>query len=558
MQVSQGNGGEDRMTMRVWLGLGAIAATGLAAVPLLGAPEDGLPQKRIASSDTLARCTALADAAEDGLAFSAAELVPAGPGPAAPGGDAAQLPEHCLVRGTIDRRVGVNEREFGIGFELRLPTDWNGRFLFQGGAGLDGQVMPAVGNIANSAKPSALARGFAVVSTDSGHAGSIVDASFGLDQQARVDYAYNALDKVTAQAKRLVHSYYGARPDYSYFLGCSNGGRQALVASQRLPLEFDGIVAGDPAMSFSRIALGEVWNMQVLARIAPRDEARRPIYARAFSEADLGLVRSRVLAQCDALDGLADGMINDWQGCAFHPRELTCTGAKTAQCLSADQVGVLHDLMQGPMTSAGRHVYGPFTYDTGIASGAWRGMRLGTSQSGEPNSADSTLGLGQFRYLQLTPPEPEWNPLSPYSVDAMLDRLRYQGGIGDGDSPFLSTFVRRGKMIVYNGLSDQGMSTPHIARWYDDMVAATGAAARDSVRLFAVPGMLHCGGGEATDNFEMLDAITGWVERGQAPNRVIATGKSMPGVSRPLCPYPQVARYEGGDPKLAASFSCRS
>lgn len=546
------------MTARAWLSLGLMTATGLAAVPLLGASDDGPPDERIASSDALAGCTALADATWDGVEISTTELVPAGPGPAAPGTEPAQLPEHCLVRGVIDKRVGAGEREFGIGLELRLPSEWNGRFLFQGGAGLDGQVMPAVGNIANSTGPSALARGFAVVSTDSGHSGSIVDATFGLDQQARTDYAYNALDKVTAQAKRLVNSYYGAKPEYSYFLGCSNGGRQALVASQRLPLEFDGIVAGDPAMSFSRIALGEVWNMQVLARIAPRDEAGRPIYARAFSEADLGLVRSRVLDRCDALDGLADGLINDWQGCNFQPSELTCTGEKTAQCLSGDQVAVLHDLMQGPMTSAGKHVYGPFTYDTGIASGAWRGMRLGTSQTGEPNSADSTLGLGQFRYLQLTPPEPDWDPLAPYDIDEMLDRLRYQGGMGDGDSPFLSTFARSGKMIVYNGLSDQGMSTPHIARWYDDMLAATGSGARDSVRLFAVPGMLHCGGGEATDNFEMLDAITAWVEQGQAPDRVIATGKTMPGISRPLCPYPQVARYDGGDPDLASSFSCRT
>ncbi|MEO6388100.1 MAG: tannase/feruloyl esterase family alpha/beta hydrolase [Croceibacterium sp.] len=462
-----------------------------------------------------------------------------------------------MVRGLINRRVGVGGRAFGIGFELRLPSDWNGRFLFQGGGGLDGQASPAIGNIANSAGIPALARGFAVVSTDSGHEGSLIDASFGLDQQARLDYAYNALDKVTAEAKRLLRVYYNAAPAYSYFLGCSNGGRQALVASQSLPLEFDGIVAGDPAMSFSRLALGEVWNMQTVARIAPKDDAGRPIYARAFSSADLQLVKTAVLNQCDALDGVADGMINDWQACRFHPRTLTCASGQTASCLSAAQVSVLDDLMQGPLTNTGMHVYGPFNYDTGIASSAWRGMRLGTSETGQPNSADSSLGLGQFRFLQLTPPDPTWDPLSPYTVDEMLERIRYQGGIGDGDSPLLSTFALHGKMIVYNGLSDQGMSTPHIARWYETMLQSSGPGAADAVRLFTVPGMLHCGGGEATDKFEMLDAISAWVERGQAPDRILASGATMPGVTRPLCPYPQVARYTGGNQSLAASFECR-
>lgn len=538
---------------------GAALAVGGWAAP---AAAQGTLAARMAPG--AAQCAAMAKALRSGLEITKAEFVPAGPAPVPPGApDGAgrakppELNEHCLVQGMIARRIGAGEREFGIGFELRLPTQWNGRFLFQGGGGLDGVLLPAVGNIANSAQPPAITRGYAIVTTDGGHRGSPIDATFGLDQQARTDYAYNALDKVTTEAKRLLNVYYGADPTYSYFLGCSNGGRQGLVASQRLPLEFDGIVAGDPAMSFSRLALGEVWNMRTLARIAPKDVDGRPIYARAFSDSDLKLVRDGVLKRCDALDGLADGLINDWQGCRFEPRELMCKASKNDQCLSKDQVEVLHELMEGPKTKAGQYVYGPFNYDTGISSSAWRGMKLGTSQTGQPNSADSFLGLGQFRYLQLTPPDPEWDPLTPYDVDEMVDRIRHQGGMGDGDSPLLSTFVRKGKMIVYNGLSDQGMSTPHIARWYEAMLDATGPAARDSVRLFAVPGMLHCAGGEATDNFEMLDAITAWVERGQAPDRVIASGTALPGVTRPLCPYPLVARYKGGDEADAASFDCR-
>ncbi|HTN14721.1 MAG TPA: tannase/feruloyl esterase family alpha/beta hydrolase [Sphingomonadaceae bacterium] len=503
------------------------------------------------------RCAALAaSAARPGMVIGQSELVPQGPAPAPPGASPAVLPAHCLVKGTIAPRIGHGGREFGIGFELRLPLEWSGRFLFQGGAGLDGQVQPAVGAIANSDGLPALSRGFAVVSTDSGHSGPIIDASFGLDQQARVDYAYNALDKVTAEAKRIIAAFYGADPRFSYFLGCSNGGRQAMMASQRLPTEFDGIVAGDPAMSFSRIALGEVWNMHVVARIAPRDEQGRPIYAKAFSDGDLQMVRSAVLKSCDARDGLADGMINDWKGCSFDPAELTCKAGKTDSCLTQGQVGVLHDLFQGPKDSRGNHLYGPFTFDTGVASSAWRGMRLGTSQTGVANSADATLGLGQFRFYQLTPVDPEFDPLKPFDNDEMLERIRYTGGIGDADSPLLSTFALKGKLIVYNGMSDQGMSTAMMVDWYNRMLAATGQPGREAVRLFTVPGMLHCGGGEATDRFEMLDAITDWVEKGKAPDRIVATGKTMPGSARPLCPYPLVARYRGGDVKSADSFEC--
>nr|WP_166174770.1 tannase/feruloyl esterase family alpha/beta hydrolase [Altererythrobacter segetis] len=525
---------------------------------MVAAPAETAAQQSSIKVAPAPRCSALLKQGRGGVVIQSAELVPAGRLPGRPGAaDAGPLlPVHCKVRGVIDPRTGFGGRPFGTGFELRLPVAWNGRFLFQGGGGLDGQAMPAVGNVANSTGEPALARGFAVVSTDSGHSGSLVDATFGLDQQARTDYAYNALDKVTAEAKRIIGEFYGSPPKKSYFLGCSNGGRQALMASQRLPLQFDGIVAGDPAMRFSRIALGEVWNMHVVARIAPRDADGRPIYSKAFSDGDLKLVRQAALRRCDALDNLADGMINDWQHCDFDPAELTCKAGKTDQCLTSGQVGVLRELFEGPRTAGGGHIYGPFTYDTGIASSAWRGMRLGTSETGQANSADATLGLGQFRYYQLTPPDPNFDPLMPFDNDEMLDRIRYTGGIGDADSPLLSTFALSGKMILYNGMADQGMATAMIVDWYNKMLAATGQPGADAVRLFTVPGMLHCGGGEATDQFEMLDAIVDWVEKGTAPDRIVATSKTMPGLSRPLCPYPKVARYSGGDPKSAASFRC--
>jgi feruloyl esterase len=527
---------------------------------MFGGPAPSTPVRaQDALSSAAERCASVARTNADGMQIGTAELIAAGPlagTRAAAGQQPASLPEHCLVRGLMNARTGAGGRNYGIGFELRLPVAWNGRFLFQGGAGLDGVVSPAIGTLPGSAKGPALARGFAVVSTDAGHSGSPVDASFALDQQARIDYGYNALDKVTLTAKAIINRFYGEAPKFSYFVGCSNGGRQALTASQRLPLYFDGIVAGDPTIRFSRVALDQVWNLSVLARIAPKDSQGNPIYSRAFSDGDLQLVRSAVLKRCDAMDGLADGMINDWRSCDFDPAVLSCKGVKTDTCLSSGQVTALRDLHRGPRTVAGASLYGPFNYDSGLSTPTWRGMRLGTSESGVPNAADATLGLGTFRYLQLTPPDPQFNPLTGMQLEKLLGRIRYSAALTDADSPFLSTFAARGKMIVYNGLADQGLASSVLVDWYEQMLEATGAPARDSIRLFLVPGMLHCGGGEATDRFEMLDALSDWVERGNAPERILARSTRDPATSRPLCPYPTIARYTGGDANSAASFAC--
>jgi hypothetical protein len=505
-------------------------------------------------------CAALAKLAKPGFVVEKAEIIPAGPAPAADGSGAvdhlgAPLPEHCLVQGMLNPRTGADGRKFGLGFDLRMPTKWNGRFAFQGGGGLDGRLAPALGDIFGSVRPSALARGFAVVGTDGGHRGNWLDGSFGLDQQARIDYAYNALDKVTLKAKELVEKYYGAAPKYSYLLGCSNGGRQGLMASQRMPLYFDGIVAGDPSIRFSRVTIAEMWNLQVAARIAPKDDKGRPIISRAFSDGDLRLVAAAVLKRCDALDGLADGIINDWRGCDFDPGVLTCKAEKTDGCLSEAQVGALRDLYAGPRTSDGKPLYGAFNYDTGIADPIWRAMHLGSSGTGEWDAADAGLGLSNMRYYQLTPPDPNFDPMT-FDFDRDVQRTRNTATISDADSTFLETFARHGKMIVYNGLSDQGMASSVLADWYDQVLRDNGKSISESVRLFLVPGMTHCDGGQATDQFDMLEAIMAWVEEGRAPDRIKATGKAFPGASRPICPYPLVARYKSGDVNKAESFVC--
>ena len=511
-----------------------------------------------AADDFAARCTALAAPGIRGLVVEQATLVPAGTVQAGnePGGTVA-LPTHCLFRATLAPRTGAQGQHLGIGIELRLPLKWNGRFLFQGGGGLDGVLGPSYGLVSGTHFPPALARGYAVVATDGGHRGaSMIDPHFALDQQGRIDYAYNALDKTTTLAKDLINRFYGKDPSHSYFVGCSNGGRQALMVTQRLPLEFDGVVAGDPSFRLTRTNVDEAWNEIVLARAAPQDPQGRPIISQALTPTDLQLVSTAVLQQCDALDGLKDGMINDFRGCHFDPAVLTCRGPKTPQCLSAPQVTALKALMDGPHDSHGRALYAAFPYDAGISTQAYYRMHLGTSPDGTPNSADATLGFDTLRYLAFTPADPTFDVFR-FDFDRDVARTRESSKLIDADSLDLNTFAGHAKLILYHGLSDQGLSPLDTVNWYEQLHAPPGATTRDWARLFLVPGMTHCAGGPATDQFDMLTAIEAWVEDGQAPERILAQGQTFPGQTRPLCPYPQVARYTTGDPHRAESFSCR-
>jgi hypothetical protein len=503
-----------------------------------------------------ARCGELRKLALSGLRVDDVRLVPAGPASVPAGAEPVDLPAHCLFQGTFEPRTGPQGERFGIGFELRLPLSWQGKLVFQGGGGLDGVLAPSYGTAAG-ARPPALARGFAVVSTDGGHrSGSMIDAHFALDQQARIDYAYNAVDKTTLFAKLLIERFYGEAPRRSYFIGCSNGGRQAMVAAERMPLQFDGIVAGDPSFRLTRVNLDEVWNEIVAARAAPRDVQGRPVLGSLFSESDLNLVAGAVLKKCDALDGLADGMINDYRACRFDPAVLTCKAAKSASCLTAKQVTALKEVMRGPRDSQGHALYASFPYDAGIGDPAFRRMHFGTSDSAQTNSADATLGFDSLRYYSLTPPDPGFDPMK-FDFDRDPARLAETAKINDADAVYMQSFAAHGKLILYHGLSDQGLSPLDTVAWYERARAHTSGPINEWARLFLVPGMTHCAGGPSTDRFDMLTVIDDWVEHGRAPERVVATGKAFAGVSRPLCPYPRVARYGGGDVKSEGSFVCK-
>jgi len=271
---------------------------------------------------------------------------------------------------------------------------WNGRMLFQGGGGLDGVLTPALGSVAGF--KSALTRGFAVVSTDGGHRGrSAVDSSFAVDQQAKLDFAYQAVQRTTREAKSLINRYYGRKPDYSYFMGCSTGGREAMLAAQRLPLEFDGVVAGNASFNLTQVAVNEIWSLQAVTRIAPRDATGKPQLFEAFTDAQLKAVSTAVLKQCDGLDGLEDGMINDYKACHFDPASLSCAakgGAGAQPCLSAQQVAGLKDIFGGTRNSRGESLYGATPYDTGIAQPAWRAMHLGSASSPPANASLGRAG----------------------------------------------------------------------------------------------------------------------------------------------------------------------
>ncbi len=508
-------------------------------------------------------CSELRKLARTELVLSKTELVAAGPVAVSFGGASpmsVSVPEHCIVRGTLRPRTGVGGQSFGIGFELRLPTDWNGRFLFQGGGGLDGVVQPAIG--LGSTNESALSRGFAVVSMDAGHHGQ--DASFASDQQARLDYAYVALGEMTEVAKAITEHYYGRAPRYSYFVGCSNGGRQGMMAAERYPYLFDGIVAGDPGFRLSRAALGEVWDDVQFSRIAPKDEAGKPILSRAFSDGDLQLISQRLLAECDGKDGLADGMINNIQACRFDPAVLACTDGKSEKCLSKPQVATLKAIFGGAHDSKGHLLYSSWPYDAGISAPGWRQWKMGTSATAQANGLNSTLGHDSLARYFSTPPLGAFDEMA-FDFDKAEGLVADVGAINDATSPFLTSFKNRGaKLLVYHGLGDPVFSANDTISWFGRLTEVMGPT-QDFARLFLVPGMNHCGGGPATDHFDALSAVQTWVEEGHAPDRLIASQLRTPAVApdaavvltRPLCAFPKYAQYTGGDPSAAGSFECR-
>ncbi len=545
----------------------------LLAATMLGGALCGATS---AFADPIA-CAELAAHAGPGVRIDSARPIPAGtlptdnPGRAALTGAAraqAAMPAHCLVTGVIHPRTGVGGQSFGDSFELRMPDAWNGKFLFQGGGGMDGFVGEAVGAIpiAGATAAPALNRGYAVVSTDSGHhgdpktpGGPAADGAFASDQQARIDYFYASIGDVGATAKRLIEARYARPPEHSYFMGCSNGGRSAMIAAQRFPLDFDGVIAGNPAFRVSQAAMALLWETDQLTAIAPKDAEGQPILSRALSDADLRLVKQSVLKACDGADGLVDGSIDARSQCHFDVASLRCTGAKTDQCLTAPQVEALAATFDGPHDSKGHAIYPGYTWDSSIDAPTWRPWVLGDSQTSVSNARNSTLVINSIKQQFLSVPDVSFDP-AKFDFDRDPTRLAASAAANDAISTLYSSFTAHGgRMLIYHGYGDPVFSAPDLIGYYDGLARDNGGPAklREWARLFMVPGMTHCGGGQSLDDFDPLTALETWVEKGQAPDKLLASGASFPGRSRPLCPYPQESRYTGkGDINDAANFTC--
>ena len=498
-----------------------------------------------ASAQQPGRCPDLDQVKLSGVEITKAELIPAGTTvpPAYPGAPSiGPLPAHCRVNGVINRRQGIGGEEFGIRFAIALPAKetWNGDFLMQGGGGGNGIVSYPVG--ANYAGDTpALSRGFVVASTDTGHKAKTgaFDFSFMRDQQAYLDFAFLANAEVAGVAKQIIAEYYAKPAAYSYFVGCSTGGREGMILSQRYPTVFNGIVSGDPAMrtGLSNLAISQ-WIPVAYNQAAPKDASGKPQIDKFLTEDNRKLFMDALMKHCDAKDGVADDMIFDPLGCDFDPVVLACKAGQGSGCIAADKIAAIKKAFAGPKNAYGTQVYPGFLYDTGIVM-----------KGGVPG----LLALGNRGLF------------GPYTTATDLDVDNAALGASDPlvepASTNLSTFsLKGGKLIFFHGDSDPWFSPLDTLGYYKSLAATNGGAEKvaEWSRIFLVPGMAHCGGGPSLDHFDMLSAAVNWVEKGAAPDFVIATGHAFPGRSRPLCAYPMHAQYIGtGDTQDARNFQCR-
>ena len=443
--------------------------------------------------------------------------------------DPALAPAACRVAATLSP---ASDSE--IKMEIWMPaSNWNGKYQAVGNGAFSG-------NINVGAMAPALARGYATSSTDTGHTGG--SASFGLGHPEKViDFGWRAVHETAVASKKIIESYYGNGPTLSYWNGCSAGGRQAMKAAQRFPADFNGIIAGSPGLDWTGRAAQAV-------RIAKRLEQNE---AARLGQAQRELLHTAVVAACDVLDGVKDGVLENPKRCTFDPGVLACKGADAASCLTPPQVETARMIYAAAVSPTTQRAI----------SGLEPGSELGWTDLGWSASARAT-GLDQFRYLVFR--DPSWVVQKfNFESDIVLAEERDNDTINALD-PNLAPFISRGgKLIQYHGWSDPQIAPAGTTQYYARVLEALGG--RDKVdgsyRLFMAPGMGHCRGGEGPNTFDMVTALERWVEAGIAPDRMtasIARPAATGDRSRPLCPYPQVAVYNGsGSTDDAANFACR-
>ena len=447
------------------------------------------------------------------------------------------VPEHCRIFGQILPEIR---------FEVDLPSVWNQRMYMHGNGGFAGEPFDSPGRIITRAK--ALIHGFAVAVTDTGHDASVEPlATFGVNRQKVYDWAFRGVHTTAMTAKRLMEAYYSARPAHAYFDGCSTGGRQGLMLAQRFPDDFDGIVVGAPVLNFTATAISWAWMAQALA-------------AAPVPVSKLKLLATKIYAQCDAKDGLTDGVIEDPRLCGFQPsRDLPRCGAGDGEdCFTPAQIGTLEKIYADVMSQGKRFFPGwPVSAEIAGANGksGWQPWII--AESGRTITV--TFAESFFRYMGFPERDTSYE-ISRFDFDKDPARTEWIHSVLDATDPNLKAFeARGGKIVMYYGWADPALNARMGVEYYEKMAETMGASPTNFFRLFMVPGMFHCRGGVGTDTFDALTPLTRWVEQGQAPDQIRAARltNGKPVRTRPLCPYPQVAKYKGsGSVDDAANFSC--
>ena len=442
-------------------------------------------------------------------------------------------PTRCKVSGTIEQ---------SIGFEVNLPANWNNKLLVVG-----------IGGNAGTISDTSLGwkRNYATATTDTGHKGNGGDTSWALNNpKGERDFAERAFHLTTIAAKEISKLFYGAAPQKAYFTGCSGGGRQALIEAQRFPADFDGIIVGAPAYNLTGFHFAFIWNGR--AMFPDPNNLAQPI----VPNAKLKLLEAKVLAKCDAVDGLSDGLIDDPRRCNFDPaKDLPqCSGADAADCFTAPQIAALQKIYGGARNSQ-KQLYPGF--HLGVESG-WN-VWLGEGNPGikplGPNLSYA-YGEGFLRYWIYDNPNYK---LHQFDFDKNIGDTVAAAKLVNADNPNLKAFQQRGgKIIFYHGWADNAFPAAATIQYYEQMQHVMGGRQKTEAfaRLFLVPGMLHCAGGPGCHQADYLSALEAWVEQGKAPDQIIGTGTN-PARTRPLCAYPKVARYKGsGEVNDAANFRC--
>jgi feruloyl esterase len=457
---------------------------------------------------------------------------------AVPLAETAEAPAHCRVFGQVLPQVG---------FEVRMPAEWNGRFAMVGNGGFAGEPTDSRARAVQYGRY--LKRGYAVAATDTGHSNITQPiGAFATDRQQLLDYAFRSLH-VTAEASKLVlRTYYGTAPEKSYFEGCSTGGRQGLILAQRFPNDFDGITVGAPVLNFTGTMMRFVQAAKAL-RSAPIATGKLPALA------------ARIYETCDAKDGLKDGLIDDPRRCDFQPaRDLPkCeAGADQPDCFTAAQIGALEKIY-GEVASAGQRIFPAWPVGAEIAGQSGRsGWDPWTVHDGGPTQG-MIFAENFFRYMAFGRPEPQYDLLQ-FDLDKDPAKMETIHQILDATDTDLSAFQQRGgKILMYFGWADPALNPMMGVEYYEAVQARMGPGTTDFFRLFMAPGMFHCGDGPGPNQFDTTGPLSDWVERGAAPQSIRAskmTGGKL-ARSRPLCPYPEVARYTGtGSIDDFANFTC--